>query len=299
VDPSGEKFMNPVRQQTLEKYLDYTKRLYDLLGAEPTIGVSYMKIARAAEIPPWMMINLKTLLEELGHLKTTIVYNPVVDGKTVMGRQATWQLKGTADEARNAIQEWEKKGEAWEYEKRSTYVVKAPVRPRKPVEIVATELPETVQKQVVEDLNDIEPVVTVAQTEKEETRAIAGPEPKKTFTILAPLRKDEPRAFIEAARQYANRQTAVEKEYQSLVTMGLQVDRELFFKAISLPRDETLETVSLVLPLITELENKNTHLLDQLNAARDRVKDYAELKGNYERLQKLWNQRIADRVKAS
>jgi hypothetical protein len=73
----------------------------------------------------------------------------------------------------------------------------------------------------------------------------------------------------------------------------------MFFKAISLPKDDFLEAVSVVLPLITELENKNEHLLVQLNAARDKTKDYADLKGNYERLQKLWSQRVAEKVQAS
>jgi hypothetical protein len=101
------------------------------------------------------------------------------------------------NEARDLFIEWEKKGEPWEYERRSNYVVKAPQKKAEPM-AVAEPLPEV-------------PVV-VAKADREETRAIAGPEPEKAFAALASLRKDEPRALIEAARQYANRQTAVEKE---------------------------------------------------------------------------------------
>lgn len=270
------------RAETNARYFGYLDKLYALMDYDKELSpAAYQEIAKTLEIPPWAMINLKTLLDELGILHSYNIYNPIIDGKRRMGRMGVWKLVKPRDEAMQLLEEWAAKGERWEYEKRSGYVPKAPTKvKREPV-------PEPK-----------EAPVAIATSDKEETRAIAGPEPDKTFASLASLRKDEPAALIEAAKQYANRQSAVEKEYQSLVTMGLTVDREKFFEAISLPRDEFLETISLVLPIITNLQNKNEHLLEQLNAARDKTKNYAEIKANYERLQKRWNERIAEKVGA-
>lgn len=269
------------RNETNKRYLDILDKMYALMDHDKeVVPASYQSIAAATDTPPWLMINLKTVLNELGILDSKLLYNPMVDGKRRMGKMGVWRLTVTREEATRILTEWMDKGESWEYERRPGYVVKAPAKRKK--------APEAEPKS--------EPRVTIATSEKEETRAIAGPEPDKTFAALASLRKDEPTALVEAARQYANRQSAVEKEYQTLVTMGLAVDREKFFEAISLPRDEFLETISLVLPLISGLQNKNEHLLEQLNVARDKAKGYADLKFNYERLQKRWNERIAEKV---
>lgn len=279
------------RERALAEYIGILDKTYELLGDQPHIGVSYAKVADAISVPTWRMINLKTLMESEGILRTSIEYNPMVGGKRIMGRQSTWQLVVPIEEAKRRIIEWDKKGLSWEYEKRPDYVAKAPVKYKSPrpeiIPMTAVEYSATVEE---------EPPVTIAKTEKEETRAIAGPEPQKAFAALASLRKDEPAALVEAARQYANRQTAVEQQYQTLVTMGLQVDKEAFLASISLPKDDLLDAISLVLPLITTLQNKNESLLAQLNAARDKTKDYAEVKHAYERLQKRWNERVAEKV---
>jgi len=273
-----------MRDQATERYLKILDDMYALMDYDKElVPASYQEVAKAIGAPGWQMINLKTILNELGVLDSKILYNPFIDGVRRMGKMGVWRLVKTHEEAKAILNEWIAKGESWEYEKRSGYVVKAPVRAKikpepKPVEA---------------------PVVTIATSEAEETRAIAGPEPENPFAALTSLRKDEPAALIEAAKQYANRQSAVEKEYQSLVTMGLSVDRDKFFEAISLPRDEFLETISLVLPIITNLQNKNENLLTQLNAAREKAKDYTEIKANYERLQRRWNERIAEKVRAS
>jgi len=272
--------MVTTRDKATERYLTIVDDMYALMGYDKElVPASYQGVAKAIEAPPWQMINLKTVLNELGILDSKILYNPLIDGKRRMGKMSVWKLVKTQEEAKRLLNEWVAKGITWEYEQRPGYVAKAPVRRKAAPAPVIVEEP-----------------VTIATSEKEETRAIAGPEPEKSFAALASLRKDEPTALVEAARQYANRQSAVEKEYQTLVTMGLAVDREKFFEAISLPRDEFLETISLVLPLISGLQNKNEHLLEQLNAARDKAKGYADLKFNYERLQKRWNERIAEKV---
>jgi hypothetical protein len=296
------------REKALADYLNALENTYALLGTEPNAGVAYAKVAEAISVPHWRFINLKTLMEDLGILRSEIEYNAVVNGKRTMGRRSTWQLVVPLEEAKARIIKWDKKGDSWEYEKRPGYVPKAPVgkgRFSKPELLVETAAEYAGNHIATDSLAAMmeaesrfqeEPPVTIAKTEREETRAIAGPEPEKTFAALASLRKDEPAALVEAARQYSNRQNAVEKQYQSLVTMGLDVDKEKFLASISLPRDEFLEAISLVLPLVTSLQNQNDYLLNQLNTARDRIKDYAEVKHSYERLQKRWNERVAEKV---
>jgi type I site-specific restriction-modification system R (restriction) subunit len=213
-----------------------------------------------------------------------------------MGRQSTWQLMVPIEEAKKRIIKWESKGDSWDYEKRPGYIPKFPTKKNRPEVLPEPEITPAATWAELRSISIDEPPVTIAKTEKEETRAIAGPEPEKTFAALASLRKDEPMALIEAARQYASRQSAVEKEYQSLVTMGLRVDKDMFLKSIELPKDEFLEAISFVLPLVTSLQNQNDYLLDQLNHARDKIKDYAEVKHSYERLQKRWNERVAEKV---
>ena len=290
------------RENAMYEYMDVLEKTYALLGDKPNVGVAYQKVADAISVPGWRMVNLKTLMEEQGILRTEINYNAIVDGKRTMGRQSTWQLIVPIEEAKRRIIKWEKKGYSWEYEKRPGYVAKFPVKNKvaKPEpEVLVETAAEYIENRVTTWPNFEEPPVTIAKTEKEETRAIAGPEPEKAFAALASLRKDEPMALVEATRQYASRQTAVEQQYQSLVTMGLQVDKEKFLSSISLPKDDLLEAISLVLPLINTLENKNEHLLVQLNAARDKAKDYAEVKHAYERLQKRWNDMVAEKVRSA
>lgn len=267
------------------KYLTTIERLYALLGDKEHEGVSYMDVAKTIDVPSNALLNVKTLLVDLGVLKASIVVNPIVNGKRIAGRRATWQLIEPLEEAMRRVSEWEALGEPWEYDKRKGYAPKFSSRP-KAREAVAVAVEEEIP-------------VTIAANEKEETRAIAGPEPEKAFSALAALRKDEPRALIEAAKQYMDRHKAVEREYQSLVTMGLNVDRDLFLQSISLPRDEFMEAVSLVVPLVVELESRVERLSTKVGDLQERTKDYATLKSNYERLQKTWNERVAEKVRSA
>ena len=256
------------------EYIFALEQMYTLLEYDKiNIGINYKSMAETVGLTDGQMINLKTIAEELGILKTSVVVNPLVNGIRTRGRQATWQLVVPFETAKKRIVEWRKTGQPWSYTNRKGFAPKI-TRKNKPVELP----------------------VTIAQTDKEETRAIAGPEPEKPFDVLAPLRKDEPAALIEAAKQYANRWSDVENKYQELIRMGIQVDKEVFLRSIKMPRNEFLETLTLVLPIITDLQTNNEKLLRQLNDARDKTKDYLELKKKYEVLQKLQHDRIAERV---
>jgi hypothetical protein len=289
---------NQVREQKLAEYLDILKRTYDLLDYDKVnVGTGYMSVARAIECRPWQMINLKTLMGDLGILKAEMNYNPMVNGVTKMGRQGVWRLMVPYETAALRIKEWDKKGEPWEYEQRPGYEVKAPVRNKKKLAPFVDEAIASARLSERETVHTMKPSkVALARSDREETRAIAGPEPTSPFSFLATIRKDEPRALIEAARQYMNRQDGVEKQYRNLVGLGLAVDHELFIKSIALPYDPVLDAVSQVVPLVTTLDSTVERLANQLADVRERTKDYSQLKTNYERLQKRLAERVAEKV---
>lgn len=98
--------------------------------------------------------------------------------------------------------------------------------------------------------------VTIARSDREEVRAIAGPEPEKPMESLREIRKDEPEALIEAARQYTNRGAAVQAKMRELADLGVTVDADMLAKAIHFEVDERLETIAAILPLIDRLERQ-------------------------------------------
>lgn len=98
----------------------------------------------------------------------------------------------------------------------------------------------------------------------DETVAIVGPDPVQPLAALAPARKDEGKALVEAARQYQSRSDAVIEHLKAIEALGIKVDRVAAMGAIELGRDERLENVSDVLDYVTELEAKNAKLERQI-----------------------------------
>ncbi len=99
-----------------------------------------------------------------------------------------------------------------------------------------------------------EPVVVADERSTEEVRAIAGPEPESPMASLRSIRKDEPEALIEAARQYANRTSEVTAHIEALRGLGVEVDMDKVMAGISLTPDPELELVGRLLPYIDRLE---------------------------------------------
>jgi len=83
--------------------------------------------------------------------------------------------------------------------------------------------------------------------------ALATPELRAQFREM---RKDEPAAFVEAARQYENRNEFVIAKLKEIEAMGVVIDREKVLKGVHLQRDDELEGVVKVLPYIAELEQR-------------------------------------------
>jgi hypothetical protein len=122
-----------------------------------------------------------------------------------------------------------------------------------------------------------------AGTNGEETKAIVGPDAPSSFAGLAPLRKNEAYALVEAARQYTQRGTKMQEALAEFLhqaeELGLTVDdtklQGSFGKA---KKDERLESVGLVLPYITSLEQRVERLTTDLNAERARFAEFGQLK---------------------
>lgn len=132
-----------------------------------------------------------------------------------------------------------------------------------------------------------------------ETEAIVGPEPANAFASLAPLRKNEAAALVEAARQYANRDTTVNTQLDqmeaAMKAIGVTFDRSLVQGAVVIERDERLESVALVLPYINQLEQGFARVTDELAQARAKLAEMPDLKRNSERQKAQIDRLISER----
>lgn len=138
-------------------------------------------------------------------------------------------------------------------------------------------------------------IATKPASEGQELVAVAGPEAESPFAALRVLRKDESRAIVGAARQYADKGSFLDKKIEELRAEGFEVSPG----ALSIKRDERLEHVALALPYISSLEQTNERLLGQNNGARETTRAYEDLRIRFERLKRENERLVADRVNAS
>ena len=80
------------------------------------------------------------------------------------------------------------------------------------------------------------------------------PEPIKDLKALAPLRKSESRAYVEATRQYLARWDVAKSHARSLFDAGLIDDVSTFLASLKVERRQDMEAVAQVIPYIDELE---------------------------------------------
>lgn len=137
-----------------------------------------------------------------------------------------------------------------------------------------------------------EPAVTVATSDREETRAIAGPEPDRRagWAPLAPARKlDDAEALIAAARIYRDRATKIESKIRELQTLATELgvtnfDPAALVASLHFERDERLELVAKLLPTIDALETRVKRLGETIAANRDKVLNYDRLAQEHKKL---------------
>lgn len=130
--------------------------------------------------------------------------------------------------------------------------------------------------------------VALAKTDKEEVRAVSGPEAPSPFVALAPLRRDEAQALLSAAAQYLNRSEVLSKQFDSLKTaaaaLGITIDIETVMKSVSFDRDERLEHIALVVPFVRGLEAAVERLSAQVQDQRARVSEFDKVRRERDRL---------------
>lgn len=115
--------------------------------------------------------------------------------------------------------------------------------------------------------------------------ASAGPQPTPALQpSLSSARFDEPRALIEAARQYANVNGELDKKIKELEGLGMVVDRGALAKAIKAPHDHQLLIVSKVLPYVTGLERQVERLSQQNVDLREKASTLQDVQRTNERL---------------
>lgn len=138
--------------------------------------------------------------------------------------------------------------------------------------------------------------VSAANHPESELVHVSGPDAPAPLASLAPERKDDPGALVEAARQYANLHTQVERKLKELEGMGIHVEWEKVAKAVQLPSDPRLQAVADALPYIERLERVNERLTAQAEALREKanlsdglMRENARLKDQVARL-------VAERV---
>ena len=118
-----------------------------------------------------------------------------------------------------------------------------------------------------------ETVVVADERSTEEVRAIAGPEPVSPMAALAPMRKSEPEALIDAARQYVNRSTAVQRHVEELRALGVEVDVDMVMKGIKLTSDPVLDAIAQILPVLDRWERRAMEGKRDVAALRDELAD--------------------------
>lgn len=130
--------------------------------------------------------------------------------------------------------------------------------------------------------------------------AAVGPEPTGSFEALRAVRKDESFALVAAARQYSERTHTLDTSVSALVKqaaeLGVSIDVAALRASMTVAHDERLETISLVLPYVTQLENAVTRLSSQVEVVKAKLAECERL-ANENRNLRAQNQRlIAEKV---
>lgn len=128
--------------------------------------------------------------------------------------------------------------------------------------------------------------------------ASSGPEASKPLAQpLTGARYDEPRAMIEAARQYHDVNKQLDAKVKELEALGMTVDRTALAKAIKAPHDHVLLVVSKVLPYVEGLERANERLTQQNTDLREKAARVTEAERDNGRLSDQ-NRRLVSEIQA-
>lgn len=240
----------------------------------PALGVSGWKqtsvsdVAQVTKLPRSTVQRVKSILENAGYLEAR--FKGV--GTGAGGRYAEWRLTVDAPDPATAVtvitdglreRGWDlteammarirqEQGTARVYKGRNASAKQRASR----VIVAATTDPTARQvvKEVAKQNGHAEP----------ETVHVSGEEPESPMKGMAPARKDDAAALIEAARQYKERAQVVEDSLAALARMGVTVDRS----AIQMTEDPALEAVLPLLPYVDSLNATIERLQQRIESTR-------------------------------
>lgn len=275
-------------KESFRQQAEAISKMYDLLGTEKENQTAYLQVAEVLGLSGHQMMHLKRTLEYLGALKTRVEYGRMVGDKNMSGRTSFWTLTGDPETTtREALRLWSSKTPVYEAKSRAD-------RERRQARRTNGVRDETNFRnhgsQAVGG-----PVVRYVRDEPAE--AIAGPDKNSPFDVLASLRKNEPKALVEAARQYAGRRQLINQKLDELEKAGITVNREEFFRSAQLETVEHLDIISLVLPYIDQLETQVQNKDRIIATTREDLRGMAQLRTEYNNLRESYNKAIRDRVR--
>jgi hypothetical protein len=258
--------------KSLAMRLSLVDKLYDLMGE----GVWFERarserMAELTDTSASLMNTSKADLTRIGVIDVRYVGEPSGKG----GRYADWRLAVSRDEAK----------------KRATALWSGPRKtitsaPEPRVEI-ASEVRTPARLAQDERI-----AVAIANTEREETRAIAGPETTSPFESLRPMRRSEHAALAEAVRQYATRTQLVTTKLRELEALGIHINPS----SVKMDKDPAMEAQSVLLPYINELEGRCAVFEKTVASLQAQVKGADELRTQARQLKAQNERLIAEKV---
>lgn len=326
-NPLG-KSETEIRQTIIDTTKAFAEHLYSVM--EPGAPVEH----KAADFIEVTGLTLSVVddraveLQGLGILTRTIHFGKRLDdGSWKTGRWAEWELHVSYAEAMRLLDEWAVKvhaGEARTAATKRKAVYKGTKKAKKEkvaqqealvMKPVTSNAPGTIPTYTSSTLTNVTPTysntstattstvdVVYTNSATEDTKAIAGPDAPKPLASLASLRKDEPGALIEAARQYSKRDTEIRSRIQALSesakALGIEVNEDAVMLGIKMPEDERLATIGLVLPVIDRQEKTIERLTSTVEELRARAKKAEDLDNENRRLRGKVERLISERVTA-
>lgn len=262
-------------QKRFDIQIATTKKLYDLMGGPNKVmeDVAVKRLTPILEVGEGTLAVLSKTLDELEILQRDITWPGFQKTKV------DWTLLVPLHEALARLEAWHEK------QRLSPVPLVYPVS--NPVPRVKKDAGNGVHIE-----GPLAEKVAVAQeppSEGKETVAVAGPERPSPFEALRPLRKNESKALVEAARQYKNKAVFLAQKIEELRAEGFTVDASMF----SFKQDEYLETVAQILPYVDSLEAENGRVANYIDQLREKSAAFDTLKRNYDALKRINDERIA------
>jgi hypothetical protein len=278
------------------------QQLYELIGGvgHEASGMSSTVLAEMFGVHENVFERARKELRGIGALSVRFTGIPVAEGG---GRIAHWTLTKSYEEVERLLQEqWKNESSGNGEAKDDNELLPTDAGTLSTVEripgfstSVTGEFIAPQPKMPDSPYTIVRQPVVLAKSEREETRAIAGPDSASPFAGIRVLRRDESAAYVAAAKQYAQRSTLIDTKLRELEDAGIVIDRA----AIHFDRDEQFEAVGQALPYITALENTVKNLEASVADLQRKSKDLPELRSRVESQKRQIDRMVADKVNAN